>query len=198
MALARACYSDADVLLLDDPLSAVDAHVGRHLFDNCLCGLLAGKTRILVTHQTQFLTQADEIVMMGKGRIQVRWPCNRLVLRITDDTLGSRRRMAPYRLAPARVTAHTTSSQLGDSGPHAAITDVRCLCHESLDCDVRGCRLWLGPSMSVGQQSTLAARPWRVHLHMTPQHTFRLHVLCPLPCAVRRFLLPVGARQGGA
>lgn len=69
VALARACYADADVLLLDDPLSAVDAHVGRHLFDACLCGLLAHKTRILVTHQTQFLCQADSIVMMARGRI---------------------------------------------------------------------------------------------------------------------------------
>ena len=44
VALARACYADADVYLLDDPLSAVDAHVGRHLFDSCMCDLLAGKT----------------------------------------------------------------------------------------------------------------------------------------------------------
>ncbi len=45
VALARACYADAGVYLLDDPLSAVDAHVGQHLFDSCLCD---GKTRILV------------------------------------------------------------------------------------------------------------------------------------------------------
>lgn len=48
VALARACYSDADVYLLDDPLSAVDAHVGRHLFDKCISGLLGQKSRILV------------------------------------------------------------------------------------------------------------------------------------------------------
>lgn len=51
VALARACYSAADVFLLDDPLSAVDAHVGRHLFSACICGLLGAKTRVLVTHQ---------------------------------------------------------------------------------------------------------------------------------------------------
>lgn len=45
--------ADADVYLLDDPLSAVDAHVGRHIFDECVCGALAAKTRVLVTHQLQ-------------------------------------------------------------------------------------------------------------------------------------------------
>jgi ABC-type nitrate/sulfonate/bicarbonate transport system ATPase subunit len=39
--------------LLDDPLSAVDVHVGRHIFEDCICGELAGKTRLLVTHQVQ-------------------------------------------------------------------------------------------------------------------------------------------------
>jgi ABC-type transport system involved in cytochrome bd biosynthesis fused ATPase/permease subunit len=48
VALARACYASADVYLLDDPLSAVDAHVARHLFDKCLLGLLKNKTRVLV------------------------------------------------------------------------------------------------------------------------------------------------------
>jgi ABC-type nitrate/sulfonate/bicarbonate transport system ATPase subunit len=46
------------VVLLDDPLSAVDAHVGRHLLDSCICGLLRGKTRVLVTHQLMALASA--------------------------------------------------------------------------------------------------------------------------------------------
>jgi energy-coupling factor transporter ATP-binding protein EcfA2 len=58
VALARACYAGADVVLLDDPLSAVDAHVGRHLLDSCICGLLEGTTRVLVTHQLMALTAA--------------------------------------------------------------------------------------------------------------------------------------------
>jgi ABC-type multidrug transport system fused ATPase/permease subunit len=69
VALARACYSDADVYLLDDPLSAVDAHVGQHLMSQCLLRLLKGKTRILVTHQVQFLPEADEIITMAGGTI---------------------------------------------------------------------------------------------------------------------------------
>ena len=58
VALARACYAQADVVLLDDPLSAVDTHVGRHLLDSCICGLLRGKTRVLVTHQLMALASA--------------------------------------------------------------------------------------------------------------------------------------------
>jgi len=46
------------VVLLDDPLSAVDAHVGRHLLDSCICGLLEGTTRVLVTHQLMALASA--------------------------------------------------------------------------------------------------------------------------------------------
>ncbi|KAF8057290.1 Abcc2 [Scenedesmus sp. PABB004] len=53
VALARALYAGADVCLLDDPLSAVDAHVGRHLFEGAICGALRGATRLLVTHQLQ-------------------------------------------------------------------------------------------------------------------------------------------------
>ncbi len=58
VALARACYAGADVVLLDDPLSAVDAHVGRHLLDSCIGGLLKGATRVLVTHQLHALAVA--------------------------------------------------------------------------------------------------------------------------------------------
>ncbi len=63
-------YAAADIYLLDDPLSAVDAHVGRHLFDECVCGLLDGKTRLLVTHQLQYLPDADVVVVMEGGRVQ--------------------------------------------------------------------------------------------------------------------------------
>lgn len=62
-------YSQADVYLLDDPLSAVDAHVGSHLFGSCICDMLSGTTRILVTHQLQFLPMADRVLVIGNGRI---------------------------------------------------------------------------------------------------------------------------------
>ncbi|XP_014851229.1 PREDICTED: multidrug resistance-associated protein 4 isoform X5 [Poecilia mexicana] len=69
VALARAVYRDADIYLLDDPLSAVDAEVGRHLFEECICGLLRKKPRILVTHQLQYLKAADQIVVLKEGQM---------------------------------------------------------------------------------------------------------------------------------
>lgn len=55
---------DADIYLLDDPLSAVDAHVSKHLFEECIVQFLKDKTRILVTHQLQYLRKADYIVLL--------------------------------------------------------------------------------------------------------------------------------------
>uniref|UniRef100_A0A3Q1BS92 ATP-binding cassette, sub-family C (CFTR/MRP), member 3 n=1 Tax=Amphiprion ocellaris TaxID=80972 RepID=A0A3Q1BS92_AMPOC len=71
VSLARALYSDAEVYLLDDPLSAVDAHVSKHIFDNLIGpeGVLKGKTRILVTHGISFLPQVDNIMVMVDGRV---------------------------------------------------------------------------------------------------------------------------------
>ncbi|XP_074550610.1 ATP-binding cassette sub-family C member 4-like [Halichoeres trimaculatus] len=69
VSLARAVYQDADIYLLDDPLSAVDAEVGRHLFEECICGLLKKKPRILVTHQLQYLKAADQIVVLKEGQM---------------------------------------------------------------------------------------------------------------------------------
>ncbi|EWM27372.1 multidrug resistance-associated protein 1 [Nannochloropsis gaditana] len=68
LALARAVYADADIYLLDDPFSALDAQVGRQVFENCLRdpkGPLAGKAVVLVTNQLQFLPYVDKIVVMG-------------------------------------------------------------------------------------------------------------------------------------
>ncbi|NXC15405.1 MRP4 protein, partial [Corythaeola cristata] len=68
-----AVYQDADIYLLDDPLSAVDAEVGRHLFEKCICQALHQKISVLVTHQLQYLHAANQIIilkdgkMMGKG-----------------------------------------------------------------------------------------------------------------------------------
>uniref|UniRef100_A0A8C2XK95 Multidrug resistance-associated protein 4 n=1 Tax=Cyclopterus lumpus TaxID=8103 RepID=A0A8C2XK95_CYCLU len=72
VSLARAVYQDADIYLLDDPLSAVDAEVGRHLFEECICGLLRKKPRILVTHQLQYLKAADQIVVLKQGQMVAR------------------------------------------------------------------------------------------------------------------------------
>ena len=68
--IARAIYSDADIILMDDPLSAVDAHVGRYIFDKAILGLLKGKCVVLATHQLWVLDRCDRIVWMEAGKIQ--------------------------------------------------------------------------------------------------------------------------------
>lgn len=71
VALARAAYQDADVYLLDDPLSAVDAHVDHHLWKNLIGpeGLLRDKTRLLVTHGLHHLNEVDQVLVMKGGSI---------------------------------------------------------------------------------------------------------------------------------
>ncbi|KAF9324959.1 Multidrug resistance-associated protein 1 [Linnemannia elongata] len=71
VSLARAAYQDADVYLLDDPLSAVDAHVDQHLWENLIGpnGLLKDKTRLLVTHGIHHLEHVDQIVVIKDGQI---------------------------------------------------------------------------------------------------------------------------------
>lgn len=73
ISLARAVYKPASIYLLDDPLSAVDAHVGKHLFDEVIgpkgCLAKSNSTRLLVTHQVHFLKEADLIIIMEQGKI---------------------------------------------------------------------------------------------------------------------------------
>ncbi|KAG0215333.1 hypothetical protein BGX28_000073 [Mortierella sp. GBA30] len=71
ISLARATYQDADIYLLDDPLSAVDAHVDQHLWSNLIGpqGLLKSKTRVLVTHGVHHLDEVDQILVMKEGEI---------------------------------------------------------------------------------------------------------------------------------
>nr|CAD7200150.1 unnamed protein product [Timema douglasi] len=68
--LARAVYMEADIYLLDDPLSAVDTHVGKHLFEDCISNFLRDKACLLVTHQLQYLKQVDHIVILNYGKIE--------------------------------------------------------------------------------------------------------------------------------
>ncbi|XP_057980420.1 putative ABC transporter C family member 15 [Malania oleifera] len=67
--IARAVYQDADIYLLDDPFSAVDAHTGTQLFKECLMGILKDKTILYITHQVEFLPVADLVLVMENGRI---------------------------------------------------------------------------------------------------------------------------------
>ena len=69
LSLARAVYTDPDIILLDDPISALDAVVKKKVFKQVFNGLLRDKTRILVTHAVEFIHLADRVVLMKDGRI---------------------------------------------------------------------------------------------------------------------------------
>lgn len=69
ISLARAVYSNRDIFLLDDPLSAVDAYVGKHIFEECIKKELRGKSIILVTHELQYLEFCDEILVLDNGTV---------------------------------------------------------------------------------------------------------------------------------
>jgi ATP-binding cassette subfamily C (CFTR/MRP) protein 1 len=80
VSLARAVYQQADIYLLDDPLSAVDAHVGKALFENCILRQLNGKTRILVTHQLQYMNKVDHIIVVSGGKVTEQGTYDQLML----------------------------------------------------------------------------------------------------------------------
>jgi ABC-type transport system involved in cytochrome bd biosynthesis fused ATPase/permease subunit len=62
-------YKIADIYLLDDPLSAVDSHVGKIVFEQCFKQYLKGKTVILTTHQLQHVPQADQVCLINAGAV---------------------------------------------------------------------------------------------------------------------------------
>jgi len=69
VSLARAVYADVDIYLLDDPLSAVDLKAGQHIFEKCIKGLLGDKTCVLTSHQEQLMKEADNVIVLYKGRV---------------------------------------------------------------------------------------------------------------------------------
>jgi ATP-binding cassette subfamily C (CFTR/MRP) protein 1 len=69
VSIARALYSDADIIILDDPISALDAHVAEKIVKRCIVKYLSNKTRILVTHAFQYLPYSDRIIYMEGGEI---------------------------------------------------------------------------------------------------------------------------------
>uniref|UniRef100_A0A8C3ALC2 Multidrug resistance-associated protein 4 n=1 Tax=Cyclopterus lumpus TaxID=8103 RepID=A0A8C3ALC2_CYCLU len=131
--LARAVYQDADIYLLDDPLSAVDAEVGRHLFEKCICGLLKNKSRILVTHQLQYLKAADQIVVLNEGHIMAQGTYNELQLSGLDvESLQKTNEEQKQRSGPAdsdqvsllsQRTNHSHSSDCSLLPPEGHRTD---------------------------------------------------------------------------
>eukprot|EP01039_Chlorochromonas_danica_P007900 gene7900-8715_t len=121
--LARAVYADADIYLLDDPLSAVDAHVGQHLFDNCIMELLKrGKCIILVTNALQYVRYSSRILVLKDGRIAETGTFDDL---LTNNTLFSEmmNTMQETMTTGASLTANNDDDS-GKNGQEAASTST--------------------------------------------------------------------------
>jgi ATP-binding cassette subfamily C (CFTR/MRP) protein 1 len=94
VSLARAAYRSGDdiICMLDDPLSAVDAHVSATLFNECIVGLMAGRTRLLVTHHVQYLPKCDKVIVLENGAIKYQGSFQEITVRgasfsgLRDDT----------------------------------------------------------------------------------------------------------------
>ncbi len=86
--IARALYSDADIFLFDDSLSAVDATVGKNLLNNCINGYLKNKIRILITAHVNHLESADNIIVMNNGHIEAQGDY-RTIIRSNIDSVRS-------------------------------------------------------------------------------------------------------------
>ncbi|KAF8440807.1 P-loop containing nucleoside triphosphate hydrolase protein [Boletus edulis BED1] len=102
LALSRAVYSDADIYLFDDVLAALDPRVGRTVFHDCIRHGLQGKTRVLVTHQLQYLSQVDHIIVVSDGTIVEQGSFDELLVRNGE-------------LTRLLSDIHTTSEGSGDN-----------------------------------------------------------------------------------
>ncbi|KAJ8713564.1 hypothetical protein PYW07_013934 [Mythimna separata] len=115
--LARACYRQADIYLLDDPLSAVDTHVGKHMVSECVMGLLEKSTRILVTHQLHHLKSADKVIILRRGEMEIqgsfdevsRTPLFAELLQDEDEDLTASQHVKMQRSISVRSRASSVS-----------------------------------------------------------------------------------------
>ncbi|KAG0492112.1 hypothetical protein HPP92_005510 [Vanilla planifolia] len=117
--LARALYQDAEIYLLDDPFSAVDAHTATSLFNDYVTGALSSKTVLLVTHQVDFLPAFDSILLMSEGEILRAAPYHELMLSSKEfqDLVNAHKDMAEVETLE-KVVSHkigTSARQINDT-----------------------------------------------------------------------------------
>ncbi|CAF4720124.1 unnamed protein product [Rotaria sp. Silwood1] len=96
VSLARALYTDVDIYLLDDPLSAVDHKIAKQIYEKCIgpYGLLKNKTRLIATHQTQFLSESHQIIYLSYGHIDKQSCLNEYSIRENDTNRNEDSRLS--------------------------------------------------------------------------------------------------------
>lgn len=98
ISVARAAYSDADVFIFDDPLSALDPEVAENVFEQTIVKMLQGKTRLLVTNQLQCLPRCDMVIALGKkGRVLEQGSYNDLISNDSGEVTRLLKGVAPSR-----------------------------------------------------------------------------------------------------
>ncbi|WVQ85784.1 hypothetical protein IAT38_007951 [Cryptococcus sp. DSM 104549] len=137
LSLARASYSPSSIVLLDDPLSAVDANVAHHILQNCIfAGPLAGRTRVLVTHHLGVLPKADCVLVMerdasGEGRVVQMGSYERLLaqegpFRNLINEFGSTQNHfpTPTPTTPAFNASNSSTAPTADAAPRTKALDT--------------------------------------------------------------------------
>ncbi|XP_043334217.1 ATP-binding cassette sub-family C member 4-like isoform X2 [Cervus canadensis] len=126
VSLARAVYQDADIYLLDDPLSAVDAGVSRHLFEHCIRQVLKEKIIILVTHQLQYLKDASQILILRDGKTVKRGTYSEFLKSGVDIFSFFEKGNEQPELSPGPGTPTLISESLGQSlqSPRPSLKDA--------------------------------------------------------------------------
>jgi ATP-binding cassette subfamily C (CFTR/MRP) protein 1 len=142
VSLARAVYNDAEMYLLDDPLSAVDAHVGEHIFQKCIVEALHGKTRLLVTHHSHVLPRCDYVVILNiHGKVTASGTYDEIISSGVDISQyivqkdpatsevesvpkpRSRTNSAGSKMSTPRERADSASKEIAESGAVLSLTD---------------------------------------------------------------------------
>ncbi|KAI4565331.1 hypothetical protein MJT46_009674 [Ovis ammon polii x Ovis aries] len=123
VSLARAVYQDADIYLLDDPFSAVDVGVSRHLFEQCIRQVLKEKITILVTHQLQYLENASQILILRDGKMVERGTYSEFLKSGIDIFSLFEKENEQSEPSPVPGTPTVISESLGQS-PRPSLKDV--------------------------------------------------------------------------
>ncbi|PNT05763.1 hypothetical protein POPTR_014G193400v4 [Populus trichocarpa] len=149
--LARALYQDADIYLLDDPFSAVDAHTGSELFKEYILTALASKTLVFVTHQIEFLPAADLILVLKEGRIIQAGKYDDLLQAGTDfNTLVSAHHEA---IGAMDIPNHSSDESLSLDG--SAILNKKC---DASECSIESLAKEVQDSASASDQKAITEK----------------------------------------
>ncbi|KAG0227715.1 hypothetical protein BGW41_003704 [Actinomortierella wolfii] len=179
VSLARAAYQDADIYLLDDPLSAVDAHVDQHLWEHLIGpeSLLSDKTRVLVTHGVHHLSQTDQIVLLSdgsiteKGRYQDLMDAQKSLYQLIRDYSIEHKKKSKSKPAVGSDTQESeTSSQRSletrdSEETRLSDTATAAAAQESAASDKNGDQKPQDGALTTEETATFGTASWRMYQH---------------------------------